>query len=96
MVGGSQPGAAAITKAGSTRRPRLATSNPPCRSNAPNPDQRLTTSFAANKPRRSSISWRPDAGRAVADEQRGAVPKARPASRRSRAALRHGAACRQR
>lgn len=71
MVGGSQPDAAAITKAGTTKRPRSATSNPPCRSNAPNPDQRWTISFAANRPRRSSISWPPDAGRAVADDRRG-------------------------
>lgn len=96
MVGGSQDGAAALTKAGSTRRPRSATSNPPCRLNAPSPDQRWTTSFAANRPKRSSICWPPDAGKAVADDRRGAVPKARPASPRSRAALRHDAACRQR
>src|ERR1041384_4901043 len=54
MVGGSQPGAAAITKAGDTKRRRSATWRPPCRLNRPSPDQRWTISFAASRPRRSS------------------------------------------
>jgi len=56
-VGGSQSGVAAITKAGSTRRPRSTNSRPPCRLNRPSPDQCWTISSGASKRRPSSICF---------------------------------------
>lgn len=57
MVDGPQPGAVAITKAGSARRHRSVNSQPLCQLNRPSPDRRWTISSGVSRRRPSSICF---------------------------------------